>query len=465
MGKREAASMNMTEGAIIPQILIFFLPILIGTFFQQLYNTVDAVIVGKFVGKEALGAVGGTTGHLINLFLGVFIGISSGFSVIISQQFGAKKRRNVSECVHTAMMFALISGGALSLAGVFLLPKALYYMNVPAGMIDQASIYLKIYFVGMVPNLIYNMGAAILRAVGDSFRPLLFLIISCFANIILDIAFVIGLGMGVEGAALATVLSQLLSALMVLAVLSKSRNDSYRLIFKFLHIHWGYLKKMFYIGIAAGFQSAMYTVSNIYIQSKVNYFGIDTIAAWTAYTKIDVIFWITIQSVGIAVTAFIGQNFGAGNRSRVKKGIRTGLGIAAVLTATITFGLLLFGEKIFSVFTQDPQVLTIALRIQRLIAPLYFTYIFIEIYSGALRGVGDCWVPMMMTGLGICVLRILWIGFRLPSHRVLETIIVSYPLSWFSTSLLFVFYMHQKSRLRRWLSSGNTEEKGEGLNH
>lgn len=460
MSSRKADSTNMTEGAIVPRLLVFFLPILAGTFFQQLYNTVDAVIVGKYVGKEALGAVGGTTGHLINLFLGVFIGISSGFSVIISQQFGAKKRRNVSECVHTAIMFALLSGVVLSLTGVFLLPKALHHMNVPPGMMEQASIYLKIYFMGMVPNLVYNMGAAILRAVGDSFRPLLFLIISCFVNIVLDILFVIGFGMGVEGAALATVLSQLLSAVLVLAVLSRSRNDSYRLVFKFLHIHWGYLRKMFYIGIAAGFQSAMYTVSNIYIQSKVNYFGIDTIAAWTAYTKIDVIFWITIQSVGIAVTAFIGQNFGAGDRNRVRKGIRTGLGMAAVLTASITLGLLLFGERIFSVFTQDPQVILIALKIQRMIAPLYFTYIFIEIYSGALRGVGDCWIPMIMTGIGVCLLRIVWIGFRLPSHMVLETIIVSYPLSWFTTSLLFVFYMHKKSRLHRWLTSAPRAKGG-----
>lgn len=444
-------SNDMVKGAIVPRLVIFFLPIWLGIFFQQLYNTADAVIVGKYVGKEALAAVGGTTGHLINLFLGFFVSLSSGFSVVIAQQFGANKRRRVSESVHTAFSFAILSGVFTTLVGVFFIPEALLYMNIPPEMLPQATSYLRIYFMAMVPNLIYNMGAAILRAVGDSLRPLIFLIVSCISNIILDILFVIVFQMGVKGAAFATVISQILSALMVLAVLTHTKNDSYRLVLKFLHINMRYLGQMVYIGIAAGFQSAMYTVSNIYIQSKINYFGVDTIAAWTAYVKIDAIFWVTIQSVGIAITTFVGQNFGANNKERVRKGIGAAFCIAAGLTALIVILLLLFGKNVFEIFITDSEVLRLVLKIQRFIVPLYFTYITIEIYSGSLRGVGDCWMPMLITGVGICLLRVVWIGGFLPSHMSLDTILFSYPLSWVITSLLFIIYTHKKSRLHHWL--------------
>ena len=327
-------SPDMTKGNITAQLLLFFFPILLGTFFQQLYNTADAVIVGQNVGKLGLAAVGGTTSTLINLFIGIFVGLSSGFSVIISQHFGAKNHRLVSECVHTAIMFSLIVGIVVSILGAIFSKTMLSYMNVPEDIMPMAIPYLQIYFLGLAPNLIYNMGAGLLRAVGDSKTPLIFLIISCFINIILDILLIKYIGMVVVGAAIATVTSQVVSAILVIVVLSR-RKDALRLFIRKLHINFSELRKMVSIGTAAGMQSAMYTIANILIQASINTLGTDTIAAFTAYGKIDTLFWMTIQSLGISVTTFTGQNFGYGNKERVKKGIIHGMILSVVITGIV----------------------------------------------------------------------------------------------------------------------------------
>lgn len=443
-------SPDMTKGNITAQLLLFFFPILLGTFFQQLYNTADAVIVGQNVGKLGLAAVGGTTSTLINLFIGIFVGLSSGFSVIISQHFGAKNHKLVSECVHTAITFSIIVGIVVSIFGAIFSKTMLSYMNVPEDIMPMAIPYLQIYFLGLAPNLIYNMGAGLLRAVGDSKTPLIFLIISCFINIILDILLIKYIGMGVVGAAVATVTSQVVSAILVIVVLSR-RKDALRLFIRKLHINFPELRKMVSIGTAAGMQSAMYTIANILIQASINTLGTDTIAAFTAYGKIDTLFWMTIQSLGISVTTFTGQNFGYGNKERVKKGIIHGMILSVVITGIVMLLLKLFGRSIYTLFTNDKSVLDIGTDMLNFMVVAFPTYITIEIFSGSLRGIGDSWIPMIMTASGVCVLRIRWIIVMVPKYPNIFTILWAYPLSWITTSILFIIYMFLFSKMRRWL--------------
>lgn len=441
---------DMTGGAIAPQILLFFFPILLGTFFQQLYNTADAVIVGRYVGKEGLAAVGGSTGTIINLFIGVFVGLSSGFSVIISQHAGARNNKLVSEGVHTAFTFSIIVGIIVSISGSIFSKIMLSYMNLPPNIIPMAIPYLQIYFLGLAPNLIYNMGAGLLRAVGDSKTPLIFLIISCITNIFLDILLVRYFHMGVTGAAIATVSSQLISALLVIFVLSL-RKDALKLRVTKLHINFTELKKMISIGMASGMQSAMYTIANILIQASINTLGTDTIAAFTAYGKIDTLFWMTMQSLGISVTTFTGQNYGFGSKERVKNGIINGLFLAAGATTIVVIVLRFFGRDIYTLFTQDANVLEIGTEMVNFMSLAFPAYIVIEIFSGSLRGIGDSWIPMIMTACGVCVLRIVWILTMVPKLPNIYTILWAYPISWVTTSILFIVYMFGFSKMKVWL--------------
>lgn len=422
----------MTKGNITFQLLQFFFPILLGTFFQQLYNTADAVIVGQNVGKIGLAAVGGTTSTLINLFIGIFVGLSSGFSVIISQHYGAKNNKLVSACVHTALAFSLIVGIVVSIFGAIFSKFMLANMNVPENMMQMALPYLQIYFLGLAPNLIYNMGAGLLRAVGDSKTPLIFLVISCFVNIVLDIVLIQHMDMGVTGAAIATVASQIVSAVLVIIVLCR-RDDALKLRLNSLHINFYELKKMVSIGTAAAMQSAMYTIANILIQASINSLGTDTIAAFTAYGKIDTLFFMTIQSLGISVTTFTGQNYGYGNKERVKKGIIYGMILSVIVTGIVMLLLKLFGRSIYTLFTQDENVLNIGTQMLNFMVVAFPAYIIIEIFSGSLRGIGDSWIPMIITASGVCILRILWILTIVPKYPNIFTILWAYPISWVTT--------------------------------
>ena len=437
----------MTKGNITFQLLQFFFPILLGTFFQQLYNTADAVIVGQNVGKIGLAAVGGTTSTLINLFIGIFVGLSSGFSVIISQHYGAKNNKLVSSCVHTAIAFSLIVGIVVSIFGAIFSKFMLANMNVPENMMQMALPYLQIYFLGLAPNLIYNMGAGLLRAVGDSKTPLIFLVISCFVNIVLDIVLIQYMDMGVTGAAIATVASQIVSAILVIIVLCR-RDDALKLRLNSLHINFYELKKMVSIGTAAAMQSAMYTIANILIQASINSLGTDTIAAFTAYGKIDTLFFMTIQSLGISVTTFTGQNYGYGNKERVKKGIIYGMILSVIVTGIVMLLLKLFGRSIYTLFTQDENVLNIGTQMLNFMVVAFPAYIIIEIFSGSLRGIGDSWIPMIITASGVCILRIVWILTIVPKYPNIYTILWAYPISWVTTSILFLIYMFGCSKMK-----------------
>lgn len=316
---------------------------------------------------------------------------------------------------------------------------ALRAMNTPEEILSLSVVYMRIYFIGVIPSLIYNMGSGILRAVGDSKRPLYFLILSCVANIVLDILFVTVLKMGVVGVAVATALSQVFSALLVTVALMRTE-DSYRLYMKEIRFSPELLHKIIRIGLPAGIQSTMYSASNLIIQSSINSFGTDTIAAWTAYGKIDGIFWMIMGAYGVAITTFAGQNFGAGKYDRIKKSVRICLGMAAFTSVLLSVIVLVGGRVFFRLFTDDTNVVSIGLGMMRVISPSYVTYICIEILGGTTRGCGDAVLPMLMTCVGICVLRVVWVLVVVPMRPEMSTVAFSYPLTWSATSLLFIVY-------------------------
>lgn len=451
----EKAKINkVTEGPIFTSMLLFFLPIMVGSFFQQLYNTVDAIVVGHFVGKEALAAVGGTTGTIINLFIGVFIGLSTGFSVVISQYMGSKSYKNVYECIQTAVGFALISGTAVGMLGAILTPFFLSFMNVPAEMLSEAITYLRIYFIGMIANMIYNMCAAILRGIGDSKRPLYFLIVACFINIFLDVVFVLYFKMGVSGVAVATVISQAISALLMIITLSRIKAD-YNFKPHDIHINKRELKKMLGIGTSAAVQSVAYTAANIYVQSSVNTLGIDVISGYTVYVKTDTVFWMTIQALGVSITTFVGQNFGAGNRDRVKKAMKVGAVISFCICITAALSFLIYGDFLLSLFTNDRAVVEQGLYIIKTVVPAFIFYGVIEVYASSLRGVGDTLLTMILSLVGVCIVRIVWVHFAFGKYHEFFYIIIAYPLSWFITAVLFTVYTNFFSKFRLWLRGDN----------
>ena len=445
---------GIVEGVIWKQLLLFFFPIVLGTFFQQLYNTADAIIVGKVVGKQALAAVGGTTGTLISLLVGFFVGLASGASVIISQFYGARKVEDVSRAVHTTVALALVSGALLTAVGMRFAGDILRLMGTPQEVMAYAVPYIRIYFAGMIPQLIYNIGSGILRAVGDSRRPMLFLICAAMTNIVLDVVLVIGLGLGVRGAAAATVLSQLVSAVLVMLALC-SAPEVYRVSIGKVRFHGGLLRRILKIGLPAGLQSVMYSLSNVVIQASVNGFGTDVMAAWTAYGKIDGLYWMTVSAFGVAITTFAGQNFGAGRYDRMRRSIRVCLGLAAGTTVVMSALILALGRPLLGLFTDDPVVLQTGMQIIRLIVPTWIAYLCIEILSGAMRGAGDSLMPTIMTLTGVCLMRVFWVSVVVPAHHELNVLLLSYPITWVITSILFVLYDWRGGWLKRCIARQN----------
>lgn len=429
----------ITEGVIWKQLLLFFFPILFGTFIQQLYNTADAMIVGRFVGKEALSAVGGSTGMLTLMIVEFFVGLSSGSAVLVSQYYGAKRPEMVSLAVHTSIAFSIVIGTVTMIAGIVFTPWMLTAMGTPEEVLGLSILYLRVYFIGIIANLLYNTGAAILRAVGDSKRPLYFLTASCGANIILDVLFVIVLRLGVLGAALATIFSQGLSAVLVLGSLRKTQ-DSYQLNWKLVRLEPKMQMRIIKVGLPAGFQSIMYGLSNVIVQSGINSLGTNTVAAWAAYSKIDGLYWMMLSSFGIAVTTFVGQNYGADKLKRVHGGVRSCMVLALAASMLVSAVLYNWGVNCFYLFTTDQEVIRIGFDMMHYLVLLYSIYVPIEVLSGALRGVGDCWMPMILCLFGVCVIRISWVLFAVPLKPDMYTIMFSFPLTWVITAVMFVVY-------------------------
>ena len=439
MKARTTSSNGITEGVIWQQLLAFFFPILFGTFFQQLYNTADAIIVGQFLGKEALAAVGGGTGTAINLLIGFFTGLAAGATVIISQHYGAKNDEKVSASIHTAIALALVGGLIISIVGYVFTKPMLELIGTPDDVLPLAVSYMQIYFLGGIPVVMYNMGAGIFRAMGDSRSPFYFLIASCLTNIVLDLLFVGVFGMNVEGAAIATVISQILSMILIFITLMR-RKDSARLRIRKIAFDRTLLRQMLMIGFPAGIQSIMYTISNLIIQAAINQYGTDTAAAWAGWSKLDQIFWMFINTFSIAITTFVGQNFGAGKIDRARKGVLTVTMMAAASTLAIEAGYFLVGRYGLMLFITDSAVLEIGVSIMKYIVPWYITYIAIELLSGAIRGVGKSLIPTLISVFGICVLRVVWIYVSPAINPTLFGVLFSYPFSWVVTSLLFIIY-------------------------
>ena len=438
--KNHPAGYNgITDGVIWQQLLLFFFPILFGTFFQQLYNTADAMIVGKFVGKEALSAVGGTTGTLINLLVGFFVGMSSGAAVVVSQFYGAKEDQQVQKSVHTSFCLALAGGVALLVIGEIFTPAAIRAMGAPEEILGYSVTYLRIYFLGIIGNLVYNMGAGILRAVGDSKRPLYFLIVCALANTGLDLLFVAVFGLGTAGAAMATSLSQLICAGLVIWVLLRIPGDC-RLHLSELRFDGALLRRMTAIGLPAGLATIMYSVANVIIQKAINLLGTDTAAAWSIYWKLDGFYWPISNAIGITVMTFAGQNFGARQLGRIYSVIHTGLWMHAGFSAL--FSVLMFLTRGLTVrfFTDDGNVMAEGSRIITMLAFFYPTFCCVEVLSSAMRGCGRSVMPTVLTLFGTCLLRLALLFFVTFPHLSNWTIALCYPATWLTTSVLFVIY-------------------------
>ena len=445
--KRNKKTVDMTSGSIVKSIIAFALPLLLGNFFQQLYNTADAVIVGQYLGKTALAATGGTSSVLIHLLVMFFINLSSGASVVISQYYGARKEKELKDTLHTAIALALTGGLILSVIGVSCTPAVLRFLHSPEDVQPLAVIYLRVYFSGMITVLVYNIGSAILRAVGDSRRPLHFLIVACFINILLDLLFVAVFHFGIAGAAAATVIAQGISAVLVLRTLLTTQ-DIYKLTWKDIRFHPALLKRILFIGFPAGLQASMFNISNIIIQSTLNGFGTDIVAAWTAFNKLDAIFWMGSNAFGVSIMTFSGQNYGAGKFDRIRKSCRICLGMFASYSAVLSVLFALIGGYGLLLFTSDPSVLHYGRMIMMTMTPFYITYIFVETYSGAIRGTGNTLIPMLITCFGVCVLRVLWIFLYIPGHHTVRAVVSSYPITWAFTSLLFILYYFRGNWLK-----------------
>lgn len=432
---------GITEGRISQQLLLFFFPILFGTFFQQLYNTVDAIVVGQYLGTEALAAVGGGTGTAINLLIGFFTGLSSGATVIISQFYGAKEYKDTNKAIHTAMLIAILGGIIILAVGILFTRPILELIGTPEDVIGLAEEYMRIYFLGSVFNTVYNMGAGIFRALGDSKKPLYFLIVSCVVNIILDVLFVGFTDMGVAGAAWATIISQAASAILVIIYLRKLDSDI-RLSLRHLKIDSSILRNTLRIGLPTGIQSILYTISNLLIQANVNAFGTATAAAWAAYGKLDAVYWMAINAFGIAATTFVGQNYGAKLYDRVRSGVRISLAMGAVITLFLTGAFLLLQDKGLMLFTSDSEVLSIGVEILLILVPTWITYMPIEILSGVMRGCGKTLIPTIITIVGICGLRALWLEIVPAIRPTLLSVFLCYPISWIITSAAIIIYYY-----------------------
>jgi len=438
---------DITEGVIWKQLLALFFPLWVGSLFQQLYNTVDSVVVGRFVGKAALAAVG-VTGPVVSLTVGLFTGLASGAVVVIAQRFGARQGDAVHRAVHTAMLLSLIMGAVLTLAGVPLARPILAAMGTTPETIDDAALYLQVYFLGMIANVVYNMGTGILRAIGDSRRPLYFLIAASVCNIVLDIVLVVVFRMGVLGVAVATVASQVLSAVLVVLSLARSQGASYQFFPRQMRIYRPALRSILLVGVPAALQSLMYSASNIVIQAAINSFGTDTVAAFTAYSKMDVVFWMTVSSMALALTTFAGQNYGAGKYDRLRRSVRVSTAMTAGFTVVLSALMFIFARPVLAIFCPDAEVLDIGVELVRFLVPTYITYILVELLAGAVRGAGKSVGPMLISVFGICVLRLAWLFAVVPLSHTIITVCASYPITWVVTSIAMLVYYFKADWLK-----------------
>lgn len=428
----------MTEGVIWKEMLFFSIPLILGNLFQQLYNTVDSIIVGNYIGSEALAAVGSSS-SIINLLIGFCIGASAGAGVVISQFYGARDEKGVKKAVHTTIAISIAAGIILTVAGIVLTPLILKAMGTPREVFEEAVIYLQVYFGGIVFSVIYNMSAGILNAVGNSRRSLIYLMIAAFSNIILDILFVIVLKMGIVGAALATDISQLLSCIFIILFLVRSE-EVYHVNIKEIRFYDHLLSKIVRIGLPTGIQNIVISFSNVIVQSSVNSFGAVAMAGFAAYVKIDGFNILPVLSFGMAAATFAGQNVGAGKYDRVRKGMFVSVGMGIFYTILSGVLLLLFAPQVIGVFTNNPEVVRYGVFIMKFFCPFYWLLGILQVLSGTIRGTGKTMETMLVFLFSLCIFRVAWIWGALSIEHNLAWVMTAYPLSWLVGAVLIMLY-------------------------
>ena len=451
--KKNKYEIDMCNGSIMDKLISFSLPLMLSGILQLMFNAVDIVVVGRFSGSQALAAVGSTTA-LINIFTNLFIGISLGANVLAARFYASGREKEMSETVHTAITLALISGIIMAGVGLLLAKLALELMGTPSDVIELSTLYMRIYFCGMPFFMLYNYGAAILRAVGDTKRPLIFLIISGVANAGLNMILVIIFHMGVAGVGIGTVISQLISCILVLRCLYKSEG-CYQLRFSKLRIQKVYLRQIFQVGIPAGIQSTVINFSNALLQSSVNSFGSTAMAGYTAANNILGFLYVSVNAVTQACMSFTSQNDGVGKYKRMDRVLINCLILSVVISGVLGCGSYAFGTEILKVYTEDPKVIQCGLEILSMTTVTYFLCGIMDLFPGALRGMGRSGVPMILSIIGTVGTRIVWIFMLFPQHRSLKFLFISYPASWLFTIVMQVicFYfvrkqVHAKGRER-----------------
>lgn len=446
--KQKTKQVVMTEGVIWKQLLAFSMPLLVGNLFQQLYNTVDSIVVGNFIGSEALAAVG-SSNSLINLIIGMFMGIATGAGVIISQYYGAKDDQKLHWAVHTCMALSLIGGTLLIVLGVILSPLILSWMGTPEEVMPNSVAYLRIFFCGSLFNLVYNMGAGVLRAVGDSRRPLYYLCVSSVVNIILDLVFVVVFRLGTAGVGYATVIAQAVSSVLTVRALVKTE-DSYRVVLSKIRIDQRMMKRILKLGIPSGIQQSIISLSNVIVQANINSFGAAAMAGYGAYSKVDGFAMLPLQSFCMASTTFTGQNIGAKKGRRVKEGMFQGIVISLTYTAFISVLLYLNADKILRIFSPDESVIAFGHTTLSILLPFYWSIAIHQILMGSIRGSGRTMVTMLIGVGNMCILRMIYINLLVPFFPSFEAVMWCYPITWMTTMLMDCVY----SAKAKWIPKG-----------
>ncbi len=434
MKVKKSYEMNMSEGNLLKQILIFSAPLALTSVLQLLYNAADVIVVGKFAGKEALAAVG-STGPLINLLINIFIGLSIGSSVAVSKAYGARDSKTMFETVHTSIAIGLLGGILLAVVGFFTAKPLLSLMGTPADVLDLSSVYVQIFFIGMPANLLYNFGAAILRAVGDTKRPLYFLTISGIANVLLNLLFVVVFKMSVVGVALATIISQIISAVFVMGALINANNDL-KVYPRRLKIFKQSLIDIARVGIPAGVQGSLFSISNVLIQSSVNSFGSVVMAGCAAAGNIDGFIYVAMNAICQADLAFASQNIGAKQYKRVRKVLWVCLLVVTVVGLTTGGITIIFGRSLLGLYSSDVNVINVGLERMLYICLPYFLCGCMEVLVGQLRSLGYSFLPMMVSLTGACIFRVIWIFTIFKASPTIPTLFISYPISWGMTAAI-----------------------------
>ena len=433
-------SMDMTTGSITRQLIAFAFPLLVGNLFQQLYNTVDTWVVGNFVSDNAFAAVG-SMGPIVNMFVGFFLGFSAGAGALISQNFGAKNEDAIEKLVHTAMVMTFVIGLLFTVTGHLLTPLLLDFAKIPQEVWPEAKTYLSIYFSGMIGLVFYNMGAAILRAVGDSKRPFYFLVVCAVLNTVLDLLFVLGFGMKVEGVAWATIISQGISAILIIITLMRS-DTCVRFQFKKLQVNWHLLGRIVALGIPSALQVSITSFSNIFVQSYINHFGPSCMSGYTAYSKIDMLLFLPAQSVSLATTTFVGQNLGCQQLKRARKGVTNSLWLAAGVTGILMIPVLIFSGDVVRFFTSQEESIRYGTLFLRYITPFYLLTCFTQVYASALRGAGNSRAPMVIILASYVAFRQVYLAVMSALWNEVIPIAMGYPAGWILCTTIFVIYYY-----------------------